>query len=88
MAKHNKKEVDILGGKAKIYINDYGVWQIRLWLTTDNKYVRNSLRTKVNINLTIIAKIIFFKLWMFLTKRKEVILCQILLLRIQKLKYL
>jgi len=47
MAKNNKEEVKILGGKATIYTNDYGVWQFRLWLTTDNKYVRKSLRTKV-----------------------------------------
>ena len=47
MVKHNKEEVEILGGKATIYTNDYGVWQFRLWLTTDNKYVRKSLRTKV-----------------------------------------
>jgi len=44
MAKHNKEEVEILGGKATIYTNDYGVWQFRLWLTTDNKYVRKSLK--------------------------------------------
>ena len=42
MAKHKKEEVEILGGKATIYTNDYGVWQFRLWLTTDNKYVRKS----------------------------------------------
>ena len=47
MAKHNKEEVELLGGKCTIYTNDYGVWQFRLWLTTDNKYVRKSLRTKV-----------------------------------------
>ncbi|WP_424452208.1 hypothetical protein [Planktomarina temperata] len=39
MAKHNKEEVEILGGKATIYTNAYGVWQFRLWLTTDNKFV-------------------------------------------------
>ena len=47
MAKHNKEEVAILGGKATIYTNDYGVWQFRLWLTTDNKYVCKSLLTKI-----------------------------------------
>jgi len=26
MAKHNKEEVEILGGKATIYTNAYGVW--------------------------------------------------------------
>ena len=40
MAKHNKEEVEILSGKATIYTYAYGVWQFRLWLTTDNKYVR------------------------------------------------
>jgi len=30
MAKHNKEEVEILGGKATIYTNDYGVWQLIL----------------------------------------------------------
>jgi|TARA_B100000315_G_scaffold208219_1_gene203422 hypothetical protein len=47
MEKNNKEEYKILGGKATIYTNDYGVWQFRLWLTTENKYVRKSLRTKV-----------------------------------------
>ena len=47
MAKHHKDEVEILGGKATIYTNNYCVWQFRLWLTTDNKYVRKSLRAKV-----------------------------------------
>lgn len=47
MAKHNNEEVKTLGGQATIYTNEYGVWQFRLWLTTENKYVRKSLRTKV-----------------------------------------
>ena len=42
MAKRNKEEVEILGGKATIYTNVYGVWQFRLWLTTDNKNVREA----------------------------------------------
>ena len=48
MQKHNnKEEVKILGGKCTIYTNQYGIWQFRLWLTADNKYVRKSLKTRV-----------------------------------------
>ena len=47
MAINTKEEVEILGGKATIFTNDYGVWQFRSWLTTDNKYVRKSLCTGV-----------------------------------------
>ena len=49
MAKHTKEEVKIFGGKASIYTNEYGVWQFRVWLRNENKYVRKSLRTKVKM---------------------------------------
>ena len=49
MAKHTKEEVKIFGGKANIYTNEYGVWQFRVWLRNENKYVRKSLRTKVKM---------------------------------------
>ena len=49
MEKHTKEEVKIFGGKANIYTNEYGVWQFRVWLRNENKYVRKSLRTKVKM---------------------------------------
>jgi len=42
MAKHNKEEVEILGCKATICINDYGAWYFRQWFTSDNKYILKS----------------------------------------------
>ena len=36
----------ILGNKATIYTNKFGMWQFRLWLATENKYLRKSLKTK------------------------------------------
>ena len=36
----------ILGDKATIYTNKFGMWQFRLWLAKENKYVRKSLKTK------------------------------------------
>jgi hypothetical protein len=44
MAEDN--ETKILGNKATIYTNKFGMWQFRLWLSNENKYVRKSLKTK------------------------------------------
>ena len=44
MAEDN--ETKILGNKATIYTNKFGMWQFRLWLANENKYVRKSLKTK------------------------------------------
>ena len=41
-----KNEVRIYNSKAVIYQNDYDVWQFRIWLADENKYFRQSLRTK------------------------------------------
>jgi len=39
-------ETDILGGKAIILMNDFGIWQFRMWVSGEKKYVRQSLKTK------------------------------------------
>ena len=41
-----KNEVRIYNSKAVIFQNDYDVWQCRMWLADENKYLRQSLRTK------------------------------------------
>ena len=41
-----KNEVRIYNSKAFIYQNDYDVWQFRIWLADEDKYFRQSLRTK------------------------------------------
>lgn len=62
MTKHNLDEKKILGGKATIYKNIYGVWQFRLWLTNDEKYVRKSLRTKIKNHAIKQAEELYFKI--------------------------
>lgn len=39
-------ETGILGGKAIILMNDFGIWQFRMWVSDEKKYVRKSLKTK------------------------------------------
>ena len=36
----------VLGGKAFIKQNKFGVWQFRMWISSEKKYVEKSLRTK------------------------------------------
>ena len=62
MAQHNADETKILDSKAVIYKNEYGVWQFRYWLTTENKYVRKSLRTKVKTKAKEDAEDLYFKI--------------------------
>ena len=40
------ERIDIYGGKATIKQNKFGVWQFRMWLADEDKYIRQSLRTK------------------------------------------
>ena len=39
-------EVEILGGKAVIFQNDFEIWQFRCWVSSEKQYVRKSLRTR------------------------------------------
>ena len=41
-----KKKVRIYKSKAAIFQNDYAVWQFRIWLADEDKYFRQSSRTK------------------------------------------
>ena len=41
-----KNEVRIYNSRAVIFQNDYDVWQFRIWLADEDKYFRQSLRTK------------------------------------------
>ena len=45
-------ETDILGGKAIILMNDFGIWQFRMWISGEKKYVRQSLKTKDKTDAT------------------------------------
>ena len=39
-------ETDILGGKAVILMNEFDIWQLRMWVSAEKKCVRKSLKTK------------------------------------------
>jgi hypothetical protein len=41
-----KNKIRIYNSKAVIYQNHYDVWQFRMWLADEDKYIRQSLRTK------------------------------------------
>ena len=43
-----KYKIPILDGKAIIKQNNFGVWQFRMWISSEKKYVEKSLRTKEN----------------------------------------
>lgn len=36
----------VLGGKAFIKQNKFGVWQFRMWISSEKKYVEKLLRSK------------------------------------------
>ena len=39
-------ETDILGGKAVILMNVHEIWQFRMWVASEKKYVNESLKTR------------------------------------------
>ena len=51
-----QNEVPIFGGEAIIYTNDFEVWQFRCWISSEGKYVRKSLRTKIRSDAIELAK--------------------------------
>jgi len=48
MSAYTKEAHDILGGKAQILrvAQSGDVWQVRIWISEEGKYLRKSLRTR------------------------------------------
>ena len=46
------EKISIFGNKAVIKQNKFGVWQFRMWISGEKKYVEKSLRTKTSQNRT------------------------------------
>jgi len=57
-----KDKIPILGGKAIIKQNKFGVWQFRMWISSEKKYVEKSLRTKKKTDAVDLAEELFIKL--------------------------
>ena len=46
-----KDKIPILGGKAIIKQNKFGVWQFRMWISGEKKYVENHYALKRKLTL-------------------------------------
>jgi len=42
----SQNKISIFDNKAGIKQNKFGVWQFRMWISSEKKYVEKSLRTK------------------------------------------
>ena len=52
----------VLGGKAIIKQNKFGVWQFRMWISSEKKYVEKSLRTKKKTDAVDLAEELYIQL--------------------------
>ena len=52
----------VLGGKAFIKQNKFGVWQFRMWISSEKKYVEKSLRTKKKTDAVDLAEELYIQL--------------------------
>ena len=57
-----KDKIPILGGKAFIKQNKFGVWQFRMWISSEKKYVEKSLRTKKKTDAVDLAEELYIQL--------------------------
>ena len=55
-------KVSILGDKAVIKQNKFGVWQFRMWISSEKKYVEKSLRTKKKTDAVDLAEELYIQL--------------------------
>ena len=55
-------KTEILGGKAFIKQNKFGVWQFRMWISSEKKYVEKSLRTKKKTDAVDLAEELYIQL--------------------------
>lgn len=58
----NNKKLDIFGNKAGIKQNKFGVWQFRMWISSEKKYVEKSLRTKKKTDAEDLAEELYIQL--------------------------
>ena len=56
------ERLEILGGKAIIKQNKFGVWQFRMWISSEKKYVEKSLRTKKKTDAVDLAEELYIQL--------------------------
>jgi len=55
-------KVSIFENKTVIKQNKFGVWQFRMWISSERKYVEKSLRTKKNTDAVDLAEELYIQL--------------------------
>ena len=55
-------KLHIFGNKAVIKQNKFGVWQFRMWISSEKKYVEKSLRTKKKTDAVDLAEELYINL--------------------------
>ena len=55
-------KIEIFGNKAVIKQNKFGVWQFRMWISSEKKYVEKSLRTKKKTDAVDLAEELYIQL--------------------------
>ena len=55
-------KIEIFGNKAVIKLNKFGVWQFRMWISSEKKYVEKSLRTKKKTDAVDLAEELYIQL--------------------------
>ena len=58
----NNVKIEIFGNKAVIKQNKFGVWQFRMWISSEKKYVEKSLRTKKKTDAVDLAEELYIQL--------------------------
>jgi integrase len=57
-----QNEIEIMDGEAKIFTNDFDIWQFRMWIREEKKHVRKSLKTKDKERALLEARKLYVKL--------------------------
>jgi hypothetical protein len=58
----SQNKISIFRDKAGIKQNKFGVWQFRMWIGSEKKYVEKSLRTKKKIDAVDLAEELYIQL--------------------------
>jgi hypothetical protein len=57
-----QNRITMFGNKAATKQNRFGVWQFRMWISSEKKYVEKSLRTKKRTDAEDLAEELCIKL--------------------------
>ena len=66
------ERIKIFGGKATMHQNKFGVWQFRMWVSADKRYVEKSLREKVKARALTLAEDMYEKVIGDIAKGKTI----------------